>query len=55
MLDAGLPVEELTARVPAGRLGTAEEMADTVLYLCSTASAFMVGHALAVDGGIVAA
>ena len=55
MLDAGLPVEELTARVPAGRLGTAEEMADTVLYLCSPASAFMVGHALAVDGGIVAA
>jgi NAD(P)-dependent dehydrogenase (short-subunit alcohol dehydrogenase family) len=55
MLDAGLPVEELTARVPAGRLGTADEMADTVLYLCSTASAFMVGHALANDGGIAAA
>jgi NAD(P)-dependent dehydrogenase (short-subunit alcohol dehydrogenase family) len=55
MLDAGLPVEELTARVPAGRLGTADEMADTVLYLCSTASAFMVGHALAIDGGIAAA
>jgi len=54
MLDAGLPESELTARVPLGRLGTAEEMADTVLYLCSAASAFMVGHALAIDGGLTA-
>ena len=54
MLDAGLPENELTARVPLGRLGTASEMADTVLFLCSTASAFMVGHALAIDGGLTA-
>ena len=54
MLDAGLPESELTARVPLGRLGTADEMADTVLYLCSSASAFMVGHALAIDGGLTA-
>lgn len=54
MLDAGLPESELTARVPLGRFGTAEEMADTVLYLCSAASAFMVGHALAIDGGLTA-
>jgi NAD(P)-dependent dehydrogenase (short-subunit alcohol dehydrogenase family) len=54
MLDAGLTESELTARVPIGRLGTAEEMADTVLYLCSSASAFMVGHALAIDGGLTA-
>ena len=54
MLDAGLSESELTARVPLGRLGTANEMADTVLYLCSSASAFMVGHALAVDGGLTA-
>jgi NAD(P)-dependent dehydrogenase (short-subunit alcohol dehydrogenase family) len=54
MLDAGLPESELTARVPIGRLGTAEEMADSVLYLCSAASAFMMGHALAIDGGLTA-
>lgn len=54
MLDAGLQESELTARVPLGRLGTAREMADTVLYLCSAASAFMVGHALALDGGLTA-
>ena len=54
MLDAGLPESELTARIPLGRLGTADEMADTVLYLCSSASAFRVGHALAIDGGLTA-
>ncbi len=55
MLDAGLPTDELVARVPLGRLGTSSEIAATALYLCSNAAAFMVGHALAIDGGIAAA
>ena len=54
MLDAGLAQDDLAQRVPLGRLGTPEEIAATVLYLCSSASAFMIGHALAIDGGIVA-
>lgn len=54
MIDAGLPADTLAARVPLGRLGTAEEVAATILYLCSSASAFMSGHALAIDGGTVA-
>lgn len=54
MLDAGLPTEQLVARVPLGRLGTSEEVAATAIYLCSEAAAFMVGHALAIDGGITA-
>ena len=54
MLDAGLAQDDLAQRVPLGRLGTPEEIAATVLYLCSSASAFMLGHALAIDGGIVA-
>ncbi len=54
MIDAGLPAEQLAARVPLGRLATADEVAATALYLCSSASAFMVGHALAIDGGITA-
>lgn len=44
----------LTARVPLGRLGTVEEIAAAVVYLCSDAAAFMVGHALVLDGGITA-
>jgi len=55
MIDAGVSEQELSVRIPAGRLGTADEMAQSVLYLCSSASAFLVGHALAIDGGLTAA
>ena len=37
--------------VPIGRIGRPEEIASAVLWLCSSAASFMVGHALAVDGG----
>jgi NAD(P)-dependent dehydrogenase (short-subunit alcohol dehydrogenase family) len=41
----------LMKEVPMGRLGRAEEIADAVLWLCSPASSFVIGHALPVDGG----
>jgi NAD(P)-dependent dehydrogenase (short-subunit alcohol dehydrogenase family) len=37
--------------VPVGRLGRPEEIADAVLWLCSSASSLVVGHSLVVDGG----
>jgi len=41
----------LMKEVPIGRIGRAEEIADAVLWLCSPASSFVIGHALPVDGG----
>ncbi|OCJ10342.1 NAD(P)-dependent oxidoreductase [Rhizobium sp. AC27/96] len=39
------------ARQPMGRLGTAEEVAELVVYLASNESAFMTGNAVVIDGG----
>jgi NAD(P)-dependent dehydrogenase (short-subunit alcohol dehydrogenase family) len=38
-------------QVPIARLGRSDEIADAVLWLCSSKASFVVGHALVVDGG----
>ncbi|KAE8147878.1 hypothetical protein BDV25DRAFT_131707 [Aspergillus avenaceus] len=38
---------------PMKRMGRPEEVADTVLFLCSTFASFIQGHALVVDGGYI--
>jgi glucose 1-dehydrogenase len=39
------------AKLPFGRLGTPEEMADGILFLCSPQSAYATGATLLIDGG----
>src|SRR5437588_4905617 len=39
------------AQEPVGRMRTREEIAATVVWLCSDAASFVVGHAMVVDGG----
>ncbi len=43
---------DFVARQPMGRLATAEEIAETFLYLVSDESSFMTGQAIFVDGGM---
>lgn len=42
---------KVIAEEPIGRMGTPEEIASTVVWMCSEGAGFMVGHALVVDGG----
>jgi len=55
-LTQGLPdalKDEITARTPLGRFGTAEEIASAVAFLASDEAAYITGQVLAVDGGLV--
>ncbi|RKN03756.1 glucose 1-dehydrogenase [Streptomyces radicis] len=45
---------EAEANQPVNRLGTADEIAQAVLWLCSSGASFVIGVALPVDGGYVA-
>lgn len=42
---------KVIAQEPVGRMGTPEEIGAAVIWLCSDAAAFVIGHALVVDGG----
>lgn len=46
---------ELNQRQPVGRLGRPEEIANMVLYLCSSEAEFVTGSVLTIDGGWTAA
>ncbi len=46
--------ERMDRDMPMGRMGTPEEVAEAVVWLCSDAASFITGHPLAVDGGWMA-
>ena len=47
--------EEVAHRVPAGRIGTLEDMAGAAIYLASRAGDYVVGETIVVDGGVTLA
>ena len=44
--------DEVARRIPAGRIGTDEDMAGAAIYLASRAGDYVVGQTLVVDGGV---
>ncbi|MEQ9814629.1 MAG: SDR family oxidoreductase [Azospirillaceae bacterium] len=47
--DSGLT--QMAARVPLGRIATAEEIAETILFIASDRAAYMTGSVIRLDGG----
>lgn len=47
-------LEAMGKNVPMGRLGTTDEIAEAIVWLCSPAASFVTGSAFAVDGGVLA-
>jgi 3-oxoacyl-[acyl-carrier protein] reductase len=45
---------QVLSRVPAGRFGSAEDVASAVLYLVSPAASYITGQTLTIDGGMTA-
>ena len=43
--------KETRNRNPSGRLGSPEELAEVVVWLCSSSATYVVGHSMIVDGG----
>ncbi|WP_194789561.1 3-oxoacyl-ACP reductase FabG [Pseudomonas sp. UFMG81] len=52
MLDDNVPVDELLKMIPAGRMGTPEEVAGAVNFLMSAEAAYITRQVLAVNGGL---
>ena len=42
---------QVIAQEPVGRMGKPEEIAAAVVWLCSDPAAFVIGHAMVIDGG----
>jgi 3-oxoacyl-[acyl-carrier protein] reductase len=45
-------LKEVKKRIPANRLGIADDVANAVLFLASSAASYITGQVLTVDGGM---
>ncbi|HEY9700853.1 MAG TPA: SDR family oxidoreductase, partial [Allocoleopsis sp.] len=45
---------QIASKIPMGRIGKSEEVANAVIWLCSDHASFITGHCLSIDGGAIA-
>ena len=46
--------QQILSRIPLGRFGTAEDVAEAVLFLCGEGAGYITGQVLCIDGGLIA-
>ncbi|TVR42915.1 MAG: 3-oxoacyl-ACP reductase FabG [Planctomycetota bacterium] len=52
-MTADLPLDQMLAAVPMARVGTVEEVAHGVSFLCSPGASYITGQVLGINGGLV--
>lgn len=46
--------QQILSRIPLGRFGSGEEVAEAVAFLCSQGAGYITGQVLTIDGGLIA-
>jgi 3-oxoacyl-[acyl-carrier protein] reductase len=46
--------KQILDRIPMGRFGTPEEVAESIVFLCSDGASYITGQVLTIDGGLIA-
>jgi NAD(P)-dependent dehydrogenase (short-subunit alcohol dehydrogenase family) len=49
----GEALKGIEKMIPMGRVGRPEEIADAVLWLCSSAASYVTGQSISIDGGFI--